>query len=247
VTFVIGIKCMDGLVLAADSLEGDGVNKSYVTKLEVHQRPSWGMCWGGAGHARVVDKFSDKFKQCLKRVKEYDRNKIEAIMETCLTAIGKRYRYEDGITVVAGLYGANILQTIGPKPIQTVGMEWNLYKADSVSACASLQQFHCCAGTGDNSLANFLLRNVYFPGDRVLVGQKLTMMITALMKDYGDGVGGPTTVFSVTLGNRCQWIPLLNFQVEEIEKELPVKALQQDIRNIRKVLLGQFVAQEGKR
>jgi hypothetical protein len=64
------------------------------------------------------------------------------------------------------------------------------------------------------------------------------MLITALMKDYGDGVGGPTTVLSVTLGNRCQWIPLPNFQVDEIEKDLPTKALQQDIRNIRKVLLG---------
>lgn len=236
-TFVIGIKCMNGLVLAADSLEGDGITKNYVNKLEVYQRRDWGLCWGcSSNNARVINKFSDKFKQSLNGVKKYDRNKIEAVMETCLKGIGKRYSYQDGVALIAGLYGQKIFKTIDPPSIKTTGMDWNLYKGDSGSACAALQEFHCCTGTGDNSLANFILRNTYFPGDRVSEVQKLAILITSLMKEYADAVGGQTRVWSLAFGNRCQWIPLLDFQIDEIEKEFSVKQIERTIREIRKNL-----------
>jgi hypothetical protein len=70
-------------VIAADSKEGDGYSNKYVNKLEVFGRPEWSICWGGAGDAPMVDKFSDKFKQSLSSVRNYDRNDIEAIADSC--------------------------------------------------------------------------------------------------------------------------------------------------------------------
>jgi len=215
VTFVIGIKCMDGLVMAADTLEGDTVVKRYPNKLEQEQKIGWGALWGGSGHARVADKFSEKFKQSLQRVGHYDRDKIVDKMESVLRFISERYRPEDGIEVVMALYG--------PRK-KLPGLEWNLYKGDSRSICTSIQKYYSCAGTGDSSLANFILGSAHRWDHKVADCEKLAVWTSLLMKKYADGVGGQTIVFTL-LNNpkRSQWTPLMPDYIKIIESSLTIE------------------------
>ena len=52
VTFIVGIRCANGLVLAADSQEGDGITKRFVNKLELR------------GRRKLTTKFSTFFESC---------------------------------------------------------------------------------------------------------------------------------------------------------------------------------------
>ncbi|MGA2162851.1 MAG: hypothetical protein ABSH36_00100, partial [Solirubrobacteraceae bacterium] len=84
VTFVVGMKCHDGLVLCADTLESDGVTKTYHTKLSQFLWndgvEDWGLCWGASGSSYTCDKFKDKMKQAFKKQK-YNRAAIEEMPE----------------------------------------------------------------------------------------------------------------------------------------------------------------------
>jgi 20S proteasome alpha/beta subunit len=221
VTFIVGIKCNNGLVLASDSQEGDGYTKKHVYKLERFDAHQWGVCWGGAGDARMVDKFSDKFKQSLEGAPKYDRNDIEAIAETCLQFVHKKYSAKSGsIEIIMGCFGG----------IAEADLRWHLYKGDSRTACLGLQKSYCCAGTGDNSLANFVLRNIELVTGsvtylRVSQAKKLAILIVSLMKEYADGVGGPTNIWEFT-NPVVQWLPTLQHQVEDIEKNFPVSEIE---------------------
>jgi 20S proteasome alpha/beta subunit len=215
-TFILGLKCENGLVIAADSQEGDTYTKKHVRKLEQFHGPQWGICWGGSGAAKLVDKFSDKFRQCLEKAPRYDRNDIENIAETCLEAVHKKYSKRLGdLEIVAGCFG--IAST----------MEWHLYKADSQTACMALQGSYCCAGTGDNSLAEFILRNIDFSfgSVRILQAEKLAVLTISLMKEYGDRIGGPIRILEFN-EHVVRWLPVLPRKVSEIEKEFPIEVLE---------------------
>ncbi len=108
VTFILGMKCADGLVLCADTLETDGVTKSYRVKLASllwdDGNSEWGICWGASGHAFVCDKFKDKMRQTFKD-QPYNRAAIEDRIEVCLEFVRQSYTAQDGIAVVIGLFG----------------------------------------------------------------------------------------------------------------------------------------------
>jgi len=167
----------------------------------------------------VVDKLSDKFQLSLD-AQHFDRNKIEAVMEVCLRSVKKKYP-EEAIEIVAGLFGRSKKN----KP------ESYLYKADSRSCCTSLEKHYCSAGTGDNSLANFILSNTYSRFPRfVTVSEALSLgvFVTSAMKEYADGVGGPTRVFYVDYA-MMQWVPLVSPRVAEIEKIFTLQELEESV------------------
>lgn len=79
-TFVLGMKCSDGLVLVSDTLESGGVAKRYRGKLyALNSEPLWGVAWGVAGNAHVADKFSDKVKTLIQGQRNYDLPKARVI------------------------------------------------------------------------------------------------------------------------------------------------------------------------
>jgi 20S proteasome alpha/beta subunit len=175
VTFIVGMKCADGLVLCADSLESDGVTKSYRTKLASFLwndgLSSWGLCWGASGHAFVCDKFKDKMKQSF-ATQTYNRPAIEEKIEVCLQFIKQSYADRDGITVVIGLFG-------NPGPDKNNPLDLYLYRGSSDSACISPVREHCCAGM-DVTLATFFLSNTYHPLMPVEHGKRLGVFTTPL-------------------------------------------------------------------
>jgi hypothetical protein len=217
-TFVVGIRCMDGLVIAADSLERDGYKRRYRNKLEiVSHKDEWAMCWGSAGNSDVIDKFSDKLKQCLRDI-PYDRNKIENIVEQCLQAIKKKYPNAQ-VGIVAGLFGQRPKDKHGRRY-----PEYHLYKGDTEQRCVWLEQTYCCAGM-DDSLAEFMLRNTYSAMGRAMEVVWLGVFVTSVMKEYADGVGGKVNAVYIN-NSTLQWIPLLRHQIEDAEKKLPITDIE---------------------
>ena len=215
-TFIVGFKCKNGLVLAADSLEGDGYSRKIVKKLEIFHKDNWGICWGIAGPSRQADKFSDKFKESLDDTKTYDRGKIEATMELCLKLVEKRYPSETGIEAVAGIFG--------PRR-KTVDLEWLLVRGDSRSACVSLQESNCCTGSGDNSLANFILSNNDMRAARTFQAQHMAVFVTALMCEYADRIGKPIKVWTFST-KQPRWMPMSYQEVKKCEKDFSVEAFE---------------------
>lgn len=220
-TFIVGMKCKNGLVLAADSLEVDGYTRRTVNKLEIFHKDDWGMCWGLAGSARVADKFSDKLKQSLDDVTQYDRGKIESVVEACLRVAGKRYPTPVGIEIVVGLFGPHS---------KTGKLDWHLLRAHSSDACLSLQKDACCAGTGDNTLANFIFENSKVRFLRTFQAQHLAVFVVSLMKEYADGVGGPIKIWTF-VDRKPQWLPLASSEMRQFEKDFSVEDFELALMN----------------
>jgi hypothetical protein len=223
VTFIVGIKCRDGLVIASEQLESDGVTKRYRQK--IHSRvigDEWGVLWAGAGPAYVVDKFSDKFSELIGN-DSFDRAKLELHAELCLQFIRKQYsRPSDRIDIVMAIFGSPVLKEKG-KTIPGLP-EFHLYQGGSESACIAEQRDYCCAGM-DCTLAIFALDAFVNPFGCVAVACQVAFIVTSLMKKYADGCGGKVDCFYYRFGDQ-RWTPLLDSQLAELKSDFPVTDIE---------------------
>jgi hypothetical protein len=214
-TFILGLTCSEGIVLCADTLESDGMTRSYRNKLEsVHISDEWGICWGGSGTAAVVDKFSDKLKFALGN-ESFNRHEVETKMDTCLELIHQDYP-RDPISVVAGLYGRPLVKEDNKESYLGI-YESYLYRGFSQSACFSPIRDYAVAGM-DVTLASFVLGNSYGVFMRLDEAQALGIFVTSLMKKYAEGVGGDITVVYKT-SHESHWFRMHQQAVNEIERD----------------------------
>src|SRR5205809_1882161 len=217
-TFIAGFNCRDGIVLCADQLETDGVTRRYRCKLEgVEMNNTWAVSWAGAGDAHIIDKFTDKLKQSLANLNEFDRAQIELAAEAALTLIDQDHHAGQAIQVIAGLWS---------KPIARSG-RWTvaqrrLYRGRSDNQCIAKEAEYCLAGM-DVTLAEFILRNTFKSGQTTVdEAMRLGVFITALMKEYADGVGGETDVMAYRTGG-ADWEGYTQAEVAAIEAEIPIE------------------------
>jgi hypothetical protein len=208
VTFIVGLHCHDGIVLCADSQEGDRITKRYVYKLaqctmsvnfdpatlappEPHNE-DWGYCLGGAGYSASVDKFRDTWAQILGPIKKFDNQQLETTAETILRDMRDAYPDAQFDIALALSGGAPYFMT-------------RLYRSyEGISCLHSIDQGDfICLGM-DTGLAQFLLNALFDSGMGVDEAVGLAVLVTSLMKEHTDGVGGPTTMFSYTKAEN-QW------------------------------------------
>lgn len=217
-TFILGINCSDGIVLSADSLESDGMTRSYKNKLESwHVSDEWGICWGGSGHSAVVDKFSDKLKFSLGN-NSFNRHDIENKMDTCLEGIHQEYP-RSPISIIAGLYGRQLIKEEEGEPY--LGHhESYLYRGFSESACFSPVRDYAAAGM-DVTLASFVLGNTYHSLMHISEAKKLGIFVTSLIKKYAEGVGGQTLVVFHSHGE-SHWFRMDQKLVDSVELDYSV-------------------------
>jgi hypothetical protein len=224
-TFIVGLKCSEGLVICADRLESDGVTNRYRQKLEcVNVGSEWGVCWAGSGSAYAVDKFSDQLKRSLGN-DSYNRAAIEEKAEVCLEFVRQSYSANEQISIVLGPFGSPI-EKQGTPPV--IGLpEFHLYRGSSDSSCLSPEKEYCCAGM-DVTLAGFTLANTYHRFMPVSHGKRLGIFVTSLMKKYADRVGGPTDVFFYLLGAQS-WTPMIDREVSETERDFHPISLEESV------------------
>jgi len=224
-TFIVGFNCRDGIVLCADQSETDGVTKRYRRKVEgVMEIGAWAVSWAGAGDAHVIDNFSDKLKRTLGSLHTYSRADIESAVEGSLTLVHQEHPApEQAIQVVMGLWSKG---TVTPKIIRPA--ERLLYRGRSDNACIAREADYCLGGM-DVTLAEFILRNTV-RGRRITVDEavRLGVFVTALMKEYADGVGGDTNVIVFREG-KAGWEDLTQCEVAAIEAELSIVGIAKQV------------------
>jgi hypothetical protein len=217
-TYVLGMKCTDGLVLCADSMEGDGVNKRFVQKLHAGGSGQWGLCWGCSGSGDVIRKFDSAVKGSLEAITAYDKKEIEEQLEACLKFAKESYPEEHRIYVIAGLYGLSHDGT----------PEYGIYRGYSQSTCLAPENEFAAVGM-DLTVSDFFLQNTYHHFAHVDYCQRIGIVATALMKRHAEGVDGPTNVFSYRINCR-QWEPLLDSEVCAIEGQFSLSELDDAVR-----------------
>ena len=216
-TFIVGIKCTNGLVLATDSLETDGIKRRFRRKIEFTRGTGWEMGWGAASNnADIIDRFSQELRDNLRSV-PFDIHKIQDATESALLLIQRKYKKR--MDVVFGLIGSGVLKNGEP-----VVPDIRLYRATSESCCLSPEKQYCCAGM-DDSLAEMILDNTFYQFIQASEAIRLVVFLTNVMKEYADGVGKNTHVFFATHASG-KWTPLLDRQVRGIERTFKLAAFQ---------------------
>lgn len=194
-TFILGMKCSDGIVICGDRMEADGFSVRQRPKLEVlNVGNEWGVCWGGSGTSNPIDRFSAQLYKALGN-DSFNKEFIEKKVDSCLKFI-KNNNKDEYIKIVLGVFGRRVMKPKKGAPY--LGhLEQVLYSGDSESCCISPEREWCCAGL-DSTLTKFLMASSFHRGMDVLEAQQLGIWVTGLMKKYAAGVGGPTDVaFSI--------------------------------------------------
>jgi 20S proteasome alpha/beta subunit len=205
VTFIVGFKCFDGLVLCADSLEEDGYTKRLVNKLNAATiAEEWGIGIGCAGTGAGITKFMAKLRELIGNG-SYDRYHTEAVIEATLKHMQEQYPQE-GIELIGALWGPN---------------ETHMYRTYRDSHCLSVMGLgFVCAGM-DLSLPDVVLDSIFDELMGVDEAVRLGIFVTAIMKDKVDGCGGPTRVLIYKKGHEG-WRHLEDQEVAAIECEFPM-------------------------
>ena len=180
-TFVIGFRCCDGVVLCTDSLEADGVTKRFVDKTKIIGTSEWSVAIAGAGPGGFIDKFTSDVSANLPR-EAYDRKEIESTIEDALSRF--RSQYQEPFRVLIGVQSPN---------------EYLLYRSDD--NYLSPINDHAHVGVG-HSLWRFLSENLYVAGNSVDDNTRLAILIMLQAEKYVDGVEGDIRVVSYTFGDK---------------------------------------------
>jgi 20S proteasome alpha/beta subunit len=179
-TFIIGFRCCDGIVLCTDSLEADGVTKRFVNKTKIIGTSAWGIAIAGAGPGGFIDKFTAEVSATLSRG-EYNRKQIEATIEDTLSHF--RSQYQEPFRILVGVQSPQ---------------EYLLYRSDD--NYLSPIKDHAHVGMG-HSLWRFLSENLYVVGNSVEDNVRLGIFIMHQALQHVDGVDGDIRVVTHTFGD----------------------------------------------
>jgi 20S proteasome alpha/beta subunit len=211
VTFIVGLKCCDGIVLCTDSLEEDGITKKRVDKISIMGGAGWGLAIAGAGGGGIVDKFCSEVRARLPRGM-FDRYLIENTIEGVLAEF--HANYTDRFDILAGVYSSPAT--------------YLLYRADASSNVLSPVTDEAHIGTG-NSLWRLVSDPLYDHKNCVADNTRLAIFATRLATRYAAGVDEPIQVVSCTFGDQFWTGPKQN-EIKTIEAELRLDDLKDVLR-----------------
>jgi 20S proteasome alpha/beta subunit len=211
-TFILGLNCLDGIVLSADSREEDGTNKKNVDKLLCFQNEgNWGMALGCSGYGPGISVFEENISELFQGTtilrESYNRENIQVQLESAILAVYKKYP-DQILDVIYGIWGKRPLEKIILHALHGVD-------------CPEIVRYFGIAGA-DASLANTLLSSMYLPSMEVAEVIRLAVFVTSVMKEKSVGVGGPTKVMSYKFGDDL-WRECDPHEITALETKYPVQ------------------------
>lgn len=191
-TFIVGLKCCDGIVLCTDSLEDDGITKKPVDKITRIQTPHWGVAIGGSGGGRIIDKFCDEVRIHLPRLK-FSRSLIEEAIEDILEKFHRKYvkTERDKFEVIVAVHGAP-------------GDPLLLYEGSDRFLSPVTDECHIGMG---NDIWRMLADILYDPLNCIADNLRLAIFATRLAIRYASGVDAPIQAVSYTVGDQSWKVP----------------------------------------
>ncbi len=181
-TFVIGFRCANGIVLCTDSLEADGMTKRVVDKSKIIGTSDWGVAIAGAGPAGFIDKFTSDVSANLARG-AYNRKEIESTIEDALSRFRSQYR--EAFRILVGVECTRVA-------------DYALYRSDDNYVVPIKDHAHIGMG---HSLWRFFAENLYATGNSVEDNSRLAIFIMRQAIKYVDGVDEPIRLVSYTFGD----------------------------------------------
>ena len=180
-TIALGLRCFDGLVLCADSLEEDGVTKRHVDKLWTYEvQDNWGVAIASAGEADLADSFTDGLKDIFGN-SDFDEVILLSKLRTALRSV--RLSYPDSeFGFLAAVFGIPTLYS-------------RLFRVLDQSSHLGPVRHYQTLGTG-GALGTFLASQLFSISMCVEEGVRLGAFILARVKECTNGCGGPTSIIS---------------------------------------------------
>jgi len=189
-TIAVGFKCVDGVVLAADSLYTEGTAKLYGQKIfPIDSNGHYALTIAGAGGVPSMKGIVREIKKRLDRIgpKPADVSRIQSVIESALCAYYPKH-IDSAPTDTQGDLGVQLL--VG---IWTSGDGARLFETCRTSAFEI--DDHRCIGLGSH-LAQYL-NDVFFPPGSppsVRLAESLAAYIVKQSKRYMQYCGGRTFV-----------------------------------------------------
>jgi 20S proteasome alpha/beta subunit len=208
-TIAIGFNCWDGLVLCADSLESDGVTKSFVNKIWSYEtQGEWGIAVAGAGEADFCESFTDNLTTMFKG-EPFDKDRIMLQLRQAIN--GVRTSYPD-------LEWSALFALFGPDEFDR-----RLLRVSRDSKHLAPVNRYEAVGIGSH-LAKFFcsqLCTVFVGVDEAI---ELGIFVTRRCIEHVDGCDGPISVLSWKVKQDCWTVHHPN-QIQEIEDRFGSKTL----------------------
>ncbi|MFZ0772288.1 MAG: hypothetical protein WCA49_15465 [Candidatus Sulfotelmatobacter sp.] len=222
-TIALGLRCIDGLVLCADSLEEDGITKRHVDKLWTYEvQDNWGIAIASAGEADLADSFTDGLKDILGN-SDFDEVKLLSKLKTALRSV--RLSYPDSeFGFLAAVFGVPTLYS-------------RLFRVLDQSSHLGPVRHYQTLGTG-GALATFLASQLFSISMCVKEGVRLGAFIVARVKECTNGCGGPTSIISYGGGETGD--SMMSFrlwtqeEIKAVETELSGQKLRDSLRQFWK-------------
>ena len=216
-TFVVGLKCCDGIVVCTDSLEDDGITKKSVDKIEMVSGLGWGLAVAASGPGSTIDKFTSSLRTKLCHT-PFDEQLIEIAIEQELTDFNAKYvlSRNDAFEVIIGIYATPLTRL--------------LYKASCIegqSVVLTPIRGDCHTGVG-NELWRLLSDTLYKRGNWVADNARLAVFATRLAIRYASGVDEPIQIASYTSGDRF-WRSYARAEIRAIEGEVSFPDFKESI------------------
>jgi hypothetical protein len=215
-TFIVGLMCIDGMVLCTDSLESDGFTKKSVGKIRAFGTTDWQVAISGAGSGGLIDKFCDEVSLATPRG-IYDLKLIEAKIEDSLQDFRSRYP-QDTIQVLVAIYCVSTIDR-------------RLYRSEG--GILSPQKDHSHTGVG-HGLWRFLNALLYENGNSVIDNYRLAVFATRQAINYLEGVDDTIQLATYKFGARF-WELKSAIEITAIESELDGAEFKQSIQNYWKL------------
>lgn len=213
-TMAIGFRIRDGIVLCADSQEGDGYRKRNVDKTAtmLYMTPEcWGVGFVGAGE--ILDKFfEDAIREIQKSDGRYDIKKIERAIERILGTYKKRFK-DNALRILVGVFNRNRRETL-------------LFRSDGVALVPIYD--YAEVGLG-GTLWEFLASNFYDEDMSCEECAALGAFILKVSGEFADCVGGPTHIMTYTKGDGL-WHHPTQREVAEMKSRMPLSELEALLR-----------------
>jgi len=219
-TIAIAFKCIDGIVLCADSYEGDGVNKRFVPKIWTHQvGTSWGVAVASAGEADLADTFTNELPEVLGDG-EFDRPSVLSKIRGAIAEIRSSYP-DSQLSMLLGLFS----KQSATRPVPTCELFRNMDRSYHLGPVAQFEAI----GIGGH-LSHFLVRNIHKRGMFMEEAIRLGIFAIARTKDYVEGCDGPIQVVTHERGGAF-WSWSARAEVDGIEALYRKEDLQKAIND----------------
>lgn len=211
-TFIVGLQCIDGVVLCTDSLEDDGITKKTVNKIRPMGTSQWQVAMSVSGSSGICDKFPDEVSSQLVRG-PFDRTLIENTIENVLSDFHSKY--QEHFEVIVAVYDSSQREHL-------------LYRG--LKGVLSREIGECHTGMG-NELWRMLADTIYSRSNSVEDNIRLAVFATRLAIKYASGVDGPVQAISYTFAqSQIGWKWYTPTDILAIESEINFEGFKEALQ-----------------